>query len=49
MKTLLFDVDNTLLNFDASENYALEKVMEKYGIPITKENKTVYSRVNKQW
>ena len=36
--TLLFDADNTLLDFDKAENAALKKVMTDYNLPITEEN-----------
>ena len=35
---LLIDLDDTLLNFKESEKHALEKVLEKYNIPNTKDN-----------
>ena len=39
--TLLFDADNTLLNFDKDEDCALRKTLELYGVPITEENITI--------
>ncbi len=44
--TVLFDADNTLLNFDKDENCALRKVMELYGVPVTEENIKTYVEIN---
>jgi len=49
MSVLLFDIDNTLLNFDTAEEYALQKTFEKYQVPFSEENKEIYSRVNKEF
>ena len=44
--TLLFDADNTLLDFDKAENEALKKVMADYKLYITEENCRRYSEIN---
>lgn len=44
--TLLFDADNTLLDFDKAENECLKKVMEIYNLPATEENCRKYSEIN---
>ncbi len=44
--TVLFDADNTLLNFDKDENCALRKTMELYDVPITEENISTYVKIN---
>ncbi|MDR2832563.1 MAG: YjjG family noncanonical pyrimidine nucleotidase [Streptococcaceae bacterium] len=49
MTVLLFDIDNTLLNFDTAEEYALKKTFEKYNVDLTDKNLEVYSRVNKHY
>lgn len=43
---VLFDADNTLLDFDKDEHCALIKAMELYGVPVTKENISIYSEIN---
>lgn len=45
--TLLFDADNTLLNFDEDERQALIKVMTFYKVPVSEENIHIYSEINK--
>lgn len=44
--TLLFDADNTLLDFDKAENEALKKVMNDYRLTVTEENCKKYSAIN---
>ena len=44
--TILFDADNTLLNFDKDEDNALRKVMKEYGVPVTEENINTYIEIN---
>ncbi|MBR5438172.1 MAG: YjjG family noncanonical pyrimidine nucleotidase [Clostridia bacterium] len=44
--TVLFDADNTLLDFDKDEDCALRKTMELYGVPITEENIKTYVEIN---
>ena len=39
-KTLLFDADGTLLDFERAEYEALSDVLAEFGIPDTKENET---------
>lgn len=44
--TVLFDADNTLLDFDMDERCALKRVMKLYGVPETEENIKTYSQIN---
>ncbi len=49
-KTLLFDADGTLLDFNRSEYEALSDVLAVFGIPDTAENHRIYSAANaEQW
>lgn len=45
--TILFDADNTLLNFDKDERQALIKTMTEYGVPVSEENIKAYVDINK--
>ncbi|AOZ93420.1 YjjG family noncanonical pyrimidine nucleotidase [Paenibacillus crassostreae] len=45
-RTLLFDVDNTLLDFGAAEDLALCLLFEDQGIPLTTEIEAQYKRIN---
>ena len=44
--TILFDADNTLMDFDKAENEALKKVMSDFSLPVTEENCNKYSAIN---
>lgn len=44
--TLLLDLDETLFDFSKSEKFAIDKLMEKYNIPVTEENRRLYSAIN---
>ncbi len=44
--TLLFDADDTLLDFHKDERQALEKTLAFYGVPVTEENIKIYSDIN---
>lgn len=44
--TVLFDADNTLLDFTKDEKQALVKVLEHYKVPVTDENIEIYSNIN---
>lgn len=44
--TLLFDADDTLFDFKASERAALKEIFEAFGIPYTPENRAVYETIN---
>ncbi|MDR0922370.1 MAG: YjjG family noncanonical pyrimidine nucleotidase [Lactobacillales bacterium] len=46
MKYLLFDVDNTLLDFDLAEEFALRKVYEKYAIDWNEASIDIYKKIN---
>lgn len=47
MTVLLFDIDNTLLDFDKAEYTALGKIFKHYHIADNPENRAIYSRENK--
>ncbi len=44
--TILFDADDTLLDFDKDETQALTAIMEKYGIATNEENIKAYKEIN---
>lgn len=49
-KALLFDLDDTLLDFKAAEKFGLTQVFSDYEIPETPENIASYKRINhKLW
>lgn len=48
-KYLLFDLDNTLLDFDAAELRSLQKTFSKFNVPITLENISSFKRINKKY
>ena len=43
---ILFDADNTLLNFDAAENKALAETLVEYGIEPDAETVQTYRTIN---
>lgn len=45
-RILLVDIDNTLLDFDKAEDYAISQVFVKYGVKLDNENKQKYSVIN---
>ena len=45
-RLLLFDADDTILDFKKSEDTALEKLFNKYSIPFTDENIKTYKNIN---
>ncbi len=46
-KTILLDLDGTLLDFNVSERKALLKTFQKYGYHFTEEIRKIYDRINK--
>ncbi len=44
--TLLFDADDTLLDFHKDEKQALVKALTHFGVPVTEENIKIYSEIN---
>ncbi len=44
--TILFDADDTLLDFNKDETLALTKVMTRFSVPITDENIKIYKEIN---
>lgn len=47
--TLLFDVDDTLLDFDAAESLALKLLFEEYQFSLTPEIEMNYKNINKRF
>ena len=47
IKHVFLDLDDTILDFHKAEEVALEKTLRHFSIPITEENKALYSRINK--
>lgn len=45
-KYLLFDLDNTLLDFTKAERRSLEKTFNKYNVPITESNIASFQEIN---
>ncbi|MEH7352970.1 YjjG family noncanonical pyrimidine nucleotidase [Neobacillus drentensis] len=45
-RTLLFDVDDTLLDFTAAEKEALRMLFEEKGMPLTTEMESHYKKIN---
>lgn len=45
-QTLLFDIDDTLLNFTTTETRALAKIFSQYDIPYTEPYITQYKQIN---
>lgn len=45
-KYLLFDLDDTLLDFKKAEYYGIKAVFEKMGITVSDENIELYSKIN---
>lgn len=47
-KTVLFDADNTLLDFNATEEQALRRSLEARGMPCTPQRLALYTRINRE-
>ena len=47
IKHVFLDLDDTILDFHKAEAVALEKTLRHFSIPVTEENKALYSRINK--
>jgi len=45
--TLMFDLDGTLLDFNAYEQIALENLFSEYNVPFTSEIRNTYDMINK--
>ena len=43
---ILLDSDNTLMDFDAAEDYALTRTLENFGCPCTVQAKKAYTEIN---
>lgn len=48
-KTLLIDIDDTLLDFQKSEDIAIRMTLEKYGCEASDENVMMYKTINKNY
>jgi len=47
-KLLIFDLDNTLFDYNMAENYALDKTLSFFGMPATEEYKESYRIINER-
>ena len=47
-KLLIFDLDNTIFNYDKAENFALDKTLKTFGCPVTEGMKISYRDINEQ-
>lgn len=47
--TILWDLDQTLLNFDLSMEHALRAVFDRYGLPIDEEIAARYDVINRSY
>lgn len=47
-RNLLFDVDDTLLDFGAAERQALRLLFEEHAFPYTPETEAAYQRINQE-
>lgn len=47
-KTLLWDIDGTLLNFEKSEEMSMHRCLEKYNVSITEAQFENYKNINKE-
>ena len=45
---LLFDLDDTILDFSASEHYALERTLQRLGISLNPTNFSIYKKNNRK-
>ena len=45
---ILFDLDNTLYDFDTSSSFALQKTFEEFGLNHNAENIAIYQEINHQ-
>lgn len=49
IRTLLWDVDGTLLDFLEAEKYGMRKCLAEIGVELTDEMLSVYSAINRSW
>ena len=47
--TLFLDLDNTLLDFSKSEEWAITKTLEEFGLPSNSETARLYSEINNSY
>ena len=47
-KTILWDIDGTLLNFEMSERISMEKCLEKHDVSMTEAQFEEYKKINKE-
>ena len=45
---LLFDLDNTLLDFNVSEHYALKQVLQTVDLTFNEQHLSIYEKINRQ-
>lgn len=46
-KNIIFDLDNTLLNFDIAEDKALEKIIKDFNLEYNEETLQIYRSINR--
>ncbi|MDC7227419.1 MAG: YjjG family noncanonical pyrimidine nucleotidase [Spirochaetales bacterium] len=47
-RLLIFDLDNTIFDYDRAENFALDKTFEQFGLQTSDEIKLSYREINEQ-
>ena len=47
--TIYFDLDNTLLDFTATEKAAITQLLQLHNLPISDEIIKTYSKINQSW
>ena len=47
--TLYFDLDNTILDFTATEHNAVEQLLKLHNLPVSDEIIAKYSAINQSW
>ncbi len=47
--TVYFDLDNTILDFTATEHNAIEQLLKLHSFPVSEEIISSYSRINQSW
>lgn len=49
LKTILWDVDATLLDFEKSEEVSLKELFGQYGIEMDEEKMNIYKKINRRY
>ena len=48
-KTILWDVDATLLNFEKSEDVSLKQLFARYDVILDEEKMALYKKINRSY